>query len=99
MSPRQCMINLMANVICVSNDYDGDRLNDSVVWDQFMHEVLANMETCPDLEMRQILETVDREDFQQWIDDPHFWEELNQEVERRGQVLMTVLPSEHQGTC
>lgn len=93
------MINLMANVICVSSDYDEDRLNDPQVWDLFMHEVLAQMKICPDTKMRRTLETINRADFQKWIDDPHFWEELNQELERRSQVLMTVLPSEHQGNC
>lgn len=93
------MINLMANVISVSTEYDGGRLNEPQVWERFMHEILAQMEICPDQEMRQTLETIDREDFQQWIDEPGFWEELNQELERRGQVLMTVLPSEQQGHC
>jgi hypothetical protein len=93
------MIAIMADIICSSNDYDDDRLNEKPVWEQFMREVLEHMELCPDEEMRKTLDGIDREQFQQWIDEPLFWEELNQELERRAQVLMTLLPSEHQGNC
>ncbi len=93
------MIEIMANVISASNDYDGDRLNNPVVWETFMHEVIAQMEICPDEEMRLTLDTIDRALFQEWIDNPDFWTDLNREMDRRGQLLMTVLPSEHQGNC
>ncbi|MGD9364486.1 MAG: hypothetical protein PVH87_02235 [Desulfobacteraceae bacterium] len=99
MDPQKCMIAIMADIICSSNDYDDDRLNEKPVWEQFMREVLEHMELCPDEEMRKTLDGIDREQFQQWIDEPLFWEELNQELERRAQVLMTLLPSEHQGNC
>ena len=99
MSPRSAMIFIMANVIGASDAYDGDRLNDPAVWDRFMQTVLEQMENCPDEEMRPLLESIDRESFQQWIDAPGFWEDLNQELDRRAQVLMTLLPSENQGNC
>lgn len=99
MDPQKCMITIMADVICSSNDYDDDRLNEKSVWEQFMCEVLERMELCLDEEMRKALDGIDREQFQHWIDEPLFWEQLNQELERRAQVLMTLLPSEHQGNC
>lgn len=99
MTAREAMIHIMANVIGASNDYDGDRLNDPAVWERFMQEVLEQMEVCPDEEMQPVLDDIDREQFQQWIDEPLYWEDLNLELERRGQVMMTLLPSEHQGSC
>ncbi len=99
MSPRSAMIYIMANVIGASDAYDGEKLNDPAVWEQFLQTVLEQMETCPDQEMQPLLESIDRERFQQWIDAPGFWEDLNQELERRAQVLMTLLPSENQGNC
>ena len=89
----------MADVIGGSNAYDGDRLNDPAVWRQFMQTVLDRMETYPDEGIRRILDTVSREQFQEWIDEPQFWQELNLELDRRAQVLMTLLPSDHLGHC
>ena len=99
MNARVAMIQVMADIISGSNDYDNDRLNDPAVWQRFMQEVLEHIDMCPDPEMRRTLEAIDREQFQQWIDAPPFWEDLNQEIERRAQVLLTLLPSEHQGNC
>ncbi len=99
MNAREAMIQLMADIIGASNDYDNDRLNDPTVWHLFMQEVLANIDSCPDGEMRQVLEEIDREQFQEWIDSPHFWDDLNQVIEQRGQIMMTLLSSEHQGNC
>jgi hypothetical protein len=93
------MIGVMADIIGVSDDFDGDRLNDPAVWRQFMQTVLDHMEAYPDKEIRLILDTIDREQFQAWIDEPGFWDELNRELDRRGQVLMTLLPTENLGHC
>ena len=99
MNAREAMIQLMADIIGESNDYDDDRLNDPAVWHRFMQEVLARIDGCPDDELRQVLEAIDRGLFQEWIDSPLFWDDLNLVIERRGQIMMTLLPSEHQGNC
>lgn len=99
MTSREAMISVMADIIYASNAYDDGRLNDPAVWQRFMEEVLAHMEDHPDPEVRRILDEIDRDQFQQWIDAPPFWEDLNKELERRGQVMMTLLPSDHQGHC
>lgn len=93
------MLAVMADIIGASEDFDGDRLNDPEVWQRFIRIVLDHMETYPDEEIRRVLETVDREKFQEWIDDPGFWRDLNLELDRRAQVLMTLLPTEIQGHC
>jgi hypothetical protein len=93
------MIGVMADIIGASDDFDGDRLNDPTVWGRFMQIVLDCMETYPDKDTRLILDTINREQFQEWIDEPGFWDELNQELDRRGQVLMTLLPTENHGHC
>lgn len=99
MNAREAMIQLMADVINASHDYDNDRLNDPAVWQRFMQQVLARIDDCPEEALRRLLEDIDREQFQGWIDSPVFWEDLNQEIERRGQIMMTLLPSQHQGNC
>jgi hypothetical protein len=98
-SLRKCMIGVMADIIGASDDFDGGRLNDPAVWRQFMQTVLDRMETYPDKQVRLILDTINREQFQDWIDEPGFWDELNQELDRRAQVLMTLLPTENLGHC
>jgi hypothetical protein len=57
------------------------------------------MDTIEDETVRGILNSIDTEDFQQWIDDPDFWEQINEEVRRRLNVMKTLLPSKHQGYC
>jgi hypothetical protein len=93
------MLSVMADIIGASDDFDGARLNDPAVWHLFMQTVLDRMDVCPDEEMRLILDNIDREQFQLWIDDPRFWEDLNFELDRRSQVLMTLLPSGIEGRC
>ncbi len=93
------MITVMADIISTCDDFDGDRLNDPLIWQQFMQTVLDRMETYPVEEIRRVLDTIDREQFQEWIDERRFWDELNQELDRRAQLLMTLLPSENQGHC
>jgi len=93
------MLSVMADIIGTCDDFDGDRLNDPLVWQQFMQTILDRMETYPDEKVRLVLDTIDREQFQAWIDERRFWDELNHELDRRAQVLMTVLPSEIQGHC
>ena len=93
------MLAVMADIIGASEDFDGDRLNDPEVWQRFIRLVLDHMEAYPDEETRRVLDTVDREKFQEWIDDPGFWQDLNLELDRRAQVLMTLLPTEVQGHC
>jgi hypothetical protein len=99
MNAREAMIQVMADIIGASNDYDNDRLNDPAVWQRFMQEVLNHIDTCPEEEQRRLLEDIDLEQFQQWIDAPPFWDDLNREIERRAQVMLALLPSEHQGNC
>ena len=93
------MISVMVDIIGASDAFDGDRLNNPEVWRQFMRAVLDRMDDHPDEEMRAILDSIDRDQFQKWIDDPTFWNDLNAELDRRAQVLMTLLPSENQGHC
>ena len=93
------MIRVMADIIGTSDDFDDDRLNDATVWRRFMQTVLDHMETYPDEEVRMVLDMIDREQFQEWIDEPHFWDELNHELDRRAQLLLTLLPSQNQGHC
>jgi hypothetical protein len=99
MNARDAMIQVMADIIGASNDYDNDRLNDPAVWQRFMQEVLDHIDSCPDEEQRRLLEEIDLEQFQQWIDAPPFWDDLNREIERRAQVMLALLPSELQGNC
>ncbi len=99
MNAREAMIQLMADIIGASNDYDNDRLNHPAVWQRFMQEVLNHIDSCQEEEQRRLLEEIDLEQFQQWIDAPPFWDDLNREIERRAQVMLTLLPSEYQGNC
>ena len=99
MTPKACMINVMADIIGLDDTYKADRLNDSSVWDRFMGEVFERMDKIEDDTIRDILDGIDTEEFQEWIDDPAFWQAINQEIERRINVMKTVLPSRHQGTC
>jgi len=99
MDARLCMINVMADVIGANEDYGHDRLNDDRVWQRFMDDVFRRMETVEDQAVREILAGIDREQFQQWIDDPAYWQEVDAEIQRRIQVLQTVLPSDACGHC
>ena len=99
MDPRLCMINVMADVIGANENYGHDRLNDDQVWQRFMADVFRRMDTVEDESAREILAGIDREEFQQWIDDPAFWQEVDEEIQRRIQVLQTVLPSGNCGNC
>ncbi len=99
MNARTAMIHLMADIIISSNDFDNDRLNDPAVWQRFMQQVLAGIDTCPDDALRRVLEAIDREQFQRWIDSPPFWDDLNQEIDQRAQIMMTLMPSDQQGNC
>ena len=99
MRPKTAMISIMADVIGASDAYDGQKLNDPAGWARFMETVLERTDDCPDEQMRSLLETIDRELFQQWIDAPAFWDDLNRELDRRAQVLMTLMPAGQQGHC
>jgi hypothetical protein len=99
MTPRQCMINVIADIVGLDETYTNDRLNDPQIWDRFMQAVFKRMDTIEDETVRGILNSIDTEDFQQWIDDPDFWEQINEEVRRRLNVMKTLLPSKHQGYC
>lgn len=99
MQLRELMINVMADVIGVDDTYGSDRLNDEAVWQEFMSQVFKRMDTIEDDDIRAALNSIDTDIFQQWIDDPIFWKEINDEIVRRGQVLKTLIPSGNQGNC
>lgn len=99
MSPKECMLNLMADIIGVDDTYAGDRLNDESVWEQFMQDLFKRMDTIEDKEIRGTLESIDKEDFQEWIDDPVFWRAIEAEITRRVNLFKTILPSENEGNC
>lgn len=99
MTPKTCMINVMADIIGLDDTYKGDRLNDEAVWTRFMDDVLKRMDTVEDETLREILGSIDTEDFQEWIDDPAFWMAVNAEIDRRLNVVKTLLPSPHEGRC
>lgn len=99
MTPKDCMINVMADIIGVDDTYKGDRLNDAGTWTRFMDDVLKRMDTIEDEAVRDILSGIDTEDFQEWIDEPAFWIAVNAEIDRRINVVKTLLPSQNQGHC
>lgn len=100
MSAKQHMINLMSEIIADDDTFKEDRLNDEVVWDQFMTEVLNQMNMFPDEEIREMLQSIDVEDFQEWIDDQSFWAEINQEVERKVMICQKMFSmNENIGNC
>lgn len=99
MTPKKSMINVMADIIGLDDTYKGDRLNDATVWDRFMDEVFKRMDGIEDEVIRDALNGIDTEDFQRWIDDPDFWAAINQEIERRLNLVKTLLPSRNQGHC
>ncbi len=99
MGSREMMMNVMADIIGVDDTFSGDRLNEEAVWQKFMSRVFKRMDAIEDEDIRSALSRIDTKDFQQWIDDPGFWREINDEITRRGQVLKTLMPSDNQGTC
>ena len=99
MTPQDCMINLMADLIGLDDTYSGAKLNDPDIWDRFMQVVFQRMDQITDEPVRSKLDSIDTEDFQTWIDDPRFWSAVNAEIDRRINVVKTLLPSPHQGHC
>lgn len=99
MTPYDCMINAMADIIGLDDTYKGDQLNDPSVWDRFMDELFKRMETIEDEDVRDSLNSIDSGDFQSWIDDPGFWSAIQAEIVRRLDVVKTLLPSQFQGNC
>jgi hypothetical protein len=99
MTPRNCMINLMADLIGLDDTYTGDRLNNLSVWDRFMDELFQRMDTIENEHIRDSLNSIDSKDFQCWIDDPKFWSSIEEEIIRRLNVVKTLLPSHNQGHC
>ena len=99
MTPRQCMINVMADIIGLDDTYTNDRLNDPGIWDRFMQAVFDRMETVEDEAIRDTLNSIDTEEFQQWIDAPGFWAAVNDEILRRMNMITTLLPSKNEGHC
>jgi hypothetical protein len=93
------MINVMADIIGVDDAYSGDRLNDADTWDRFMAAVFKRMDDIDDLSIRAVLNGIDSEEFQEWIDDPGFWAAIDTEITRRLEVFKTILPSPNQGHC
>ncbi|BBO66229.1 hypothetical protein DSCA_01590 [Desulfosarcina alkanivorans] len=99
MTPRDCMINVMADLIGLDETYTGDRLNDPAVWDRFMDELFRRMDAVEDEGIRQTLNSIDTDEFQSWIDEPGFWSAIQAEIARRLNVVKTLLPSRNQGHC
>lgn len=99
MNPKACMINLMADLIGLDETYAGDRLNDPEVWFRFMGEVFKRMDTIEDEEIRTALNSIDTEEFQAWIDNPDYWLAVEREIQRRINVVKTLLPSRNEGHC
>ena len=99
MTPKDCMINVMADLIGLDDTYTGDRLNDPAVWDRFMDELFNRMDTIEEEEIRETLNSIDTADFQRWIDDPGFWSAIEAEIDRRINMVKTLLPSRNQGHC
>jgi hypothetical protein len=93
------MINVIADIVGLDDTYTNDRLNLPDVWNQFTQAVFKRMDTVEDESIRDILYSIDTEDFQQWIDDPLFWAEINDEINRRLTVFKTLLPSKNEGHC
>lgn len=99
MTPQDCMINVMADLIGLDDTYKDGRLNDPSVWDRFMDELYKRMDTIEDENIRDMLNSIDSEEFQCWIDDPEFWSAIEEEIVRRLNVVKTLLPSRNQGHC
>ena len=57
------------------------------------------MEDYLDDGVRSVLACIDRKQFQLWTEDPQFWDAIHREIERRAQILMTLLPSANEGNC
>ena len=93
------MINVMADIIGLDETYSGDRLNDPEVWSRFMDEVFKRMDTIEDEAIRGLLNNIDTDEFQTWIDDPQYWRAIQGEIQRRINVMKTLLPSRNQGHC
>lgn len=99
MTPKTCMINVMADVIGLDDTYNGDRLNDADIWERFMGDVFKRMGDIEDESIKLTLNSIDIEYFQSWIDDPGFWAEVDAEIIRRLNLVKTLLPSKNQGHC
>jgi len=99
MTPRDCMINVMADLIGLDETYKGDRLNDPAVWDRFMDELFKRMDQIEDKCIRDLLNSIDTDEFQCWIDEPGFWSAIQDEIARRLNLVKTLLPSRNQGHC
>ena len=99
MTPKECMINVMADLIGLDDTYSGDQLNDPEVWSRFMEAIFRRMDAIEDAGIRDQLNGIDTEEFQAWIDDPQYWLSVEREIQRRIQVVKTLLPSKHQGHC
>ena len=99
MTPKDYMMLLMVDIIAGNDGYGADSLNDAAVWDRFMGDVFERMDNYPDEDVKTMLNSINRDAFQQWIDDPSFWDDISREIERRAQIAMTILPSERHGTC
>jgi hypothetical protein len=99
MTPKECMLNLIADIVGLDDTYSGDKLNNATVWEQFMNDLFKRMETIEDDNIRQILNSITKEEFQEWIDDPTFWFAIDVEITRRGHLFKTMLPSGFEGNC
>jgi predicted secreted Zn-dependent protease len=94
------MIDLMAEIIADDDAFKKDRLNDEKIWDQFMDHVLNHVQMHPDETIREMLQSIDVADFQTWIDDPGFWDEVNREVERKIMICKKMFsPDQNIGHC
>ena len=99
MTPKECMLNLMADIIGLNDTFTGNKLNEEDVWQKFMQKVFKRMDSVEDDDIRCLLNGIDKEEFQEWIDDPAYWQAIDEEIVRRGNLVKTLLPSNHQGNC
>lgn len=100
MPVKKHMIDLIADIIAEDDGFKTDHLNDEMIWNQFMDEVLNQMNAYPDETIRHMLQSIEVEDFQLWIDDPSFWDLVNGEVEKKVMICKKMFSrNEDAGHC
>ncbi len=99
MYSKHCMVNLMADVIGSDDRYTGDGLNNGDTWNNFIQDVFNRIDTIEDDDIRNVLNSTNKETFQNWIDDPEFWIDIDNEVVRRNQLIKTIMPVDQGGYC
>lgn len=91
------MLNVMADIIWLDDPYKADRFDDETLQDQFIDAIFLQMETIEDERVRNLLTSIDREKFQEWIDDPRYGEAIDYEIDQRKEVKRGITPGSRQG--